>query len=499
MDPQKPAMTRLDRKIFEWFPRWGWNRFRHRALEFAYRATSQDRKRRTVATTGGTGDEQATEWDLWSLREQSRALDRDNVLAEGVLNRAVDNIVGVGFAPQAQTDDEGWNTEAEAAFNEWARRDCDVRGVHSLWNMTRLALRSRFNDGDIGFIMLEDSLQAIEADWIATPADQMSNQNITNGIKMDAVGKPISFFVGEARQKYAAHGYYLMGKDYVEVPSKNFIHHFNPKRFTQTRGVPVFAAAMPLFTQLDSYIEASIVKRQVAAMLTAFIAQEGAAAQLYGQTETETDAAGKDYELEKLKTGTIFRGRPNEKVYTISGIADDEFQAFMGQMLRFIGLSLGLPLELAMMDVSETTYGSARVALLQAQVSFRIQQQLLIDQFLNRVWSWRIGRLIQQGKLSQIDKALRVEWSKPGWKWIDPEAESTANAEALAHSMNTLKDIAAEQGKDWENLMIQRAVELKRAAEVAKEYGVDPQLLIDATVKQQPKQEGTKDANAKQA
>ncbi len=54
---------------------------------------------------------------------------------------------------------------------------------------------------------------------------------------------------------------------------------------------------------------------------------------------------------------------------------------------------------------------------------------------------------------------LRTKWIAPGWSWVDPLKEVKASKEAIDNNISSLADVAASQGKDWEEILEQRARE----------------------------------------
>lgn len=47
----------------------------------------------------------------------------------------------------------------------------------------------------------------------------------------------------------------------------------------------------------------------------------------------------------------------------------------------------------------------------------------------------------------------------PGWEWVDPQKEQKASAEAIASNLSTLSDECGKRGKDWRDVVEQRATE----------------------------------------
>ena len=61
------------------------------------------------------------------------------------------------------------------------------------------------------------------------------------------------------------------------------------------------------------------------------------------------------------------------------------------------------------------------------------------------------------------------QWVRAPKKWIDPSKEATANKIAIATAQKTFKQIAAENGNDWRNMVDDMA----EVAEYAKSKGIN--------------------------
>jgi capsid protein len=62
-----------------------------------------------------------------------------------------------------------------------------------------------------------------------------------------------------------------------------------------------------------------------------------------------------------------------------------------------------------------------------------------------------------------------VEWRPRGWKWVDPVNDLTAAALAIALGLDSRQRLAAEQGRDFEEIVL----EIKQELEFADAQGVD--------------------------
>jgi len=162
-----------------------------------------------------------------------------------------------------------------------------------------------------------------------------------------------------------------------------------------------------------------------------------------------------------------------------------EFEPFIATLLRFVGLELGMPLELVLLDYSKTNYSSAKAALTQSMITFRMWQRLITRRFLDPVIDWKMDRFFADIGARRTPENSQYLWVPPGWKWIDPPREAQAHIDAAAAGIETLQNIAAEQGGFWRDNLKQRGKEINAAMTLAEELGGDVKWrdVIPATPK----------------
>jgi capsid protein len=73
-------------------------------------------------------------------------------------------------------------------------------------------------------------------------------------------------------------------------------------------------------------------------------------------------------------------------------------------------------------------------------------------------------------------------WVPQGWQWVDPLKEAEASKLAIEQGLSTLSDETASQGKDWEEVVEQRAREQKKIKELEERDGI---TIIASDSKQQ--------------
>lgn len=162
----------------------------------------------------------------------------------------------------------------------------------------------------------------------------------------------------------------------------------------------------------------------------------------------------------------------------------DTFDVFLTKVLRILGNAFGLPYELLLKDFSKTNYSSARAALLEAWRSFLCWRSWLTRKFCQPVWEMVLEEAYLRGMFRPrnfyADRAelCRAVWIGPGRGWVDPVKEIVAAKLEEDYNYTTLADQCATQGRDWEDVLKQKAREMKRR----KELGLPEPLAAQVQV-----------------
>lgn len=438
---------------------------------FSYRNARSDRLRKTRTGLGGSGDKQASAADLWTLRELSRDLDRNNCIASGILDRAEEAIIGSGLPIHFDSGSKLWNEQAELIFWDWWMNEADIRGLMSGPQIERTAFRSVNTDGDILAIKTKGGrLQFIEAHRIITPRELTQDVSVINGVKVDHTGRPLRFFVAPETRSVSYRNLNLADMDVVEAGDAFFT--VKPRRFSQTRGVPVFATNLALFEDIDAYLEASLVAAKTsAAFVMAITRKEGGKVGI-DNSVAATDSAGNNYREEYIRPGRIEYLQDGEDVKGISHTQPGpQFAQFITQLLRFSGLNFGMPLEVLSLDFSRTNYSSARAAMLVAHRANMVQHQFFFNRFMAPIAKWRIDRAIRLGEIADRASGYHVTTTPPKMVSIDPLKDALGDVELVENGFSSHKEICAARGLDWIDNFKQRAEEITRAMKLAEKIG----------------------------
>jgi lambda family phage portal protein len=227
---------------------------------------------------------------------------------------------------------------------------------------------------------------------------------------------------------------------------------------------------MDLFKDLADYLEAEVVAARVAACFAVLVKKR----EPYDAAEARSDETNTNSQrIEELEPGMVEYLSEDEDISTVNpqrpGVT---FDMFVERILRAIGASLGLPYELVCKDFSKTNYSSARAALLQAWRYFAMRQDFLARGLCQPVWElwteegYLTGELGFDDYYAMRDAYTAAKWIGPGYRHVDPPKEVKASRDAVDGNLSTLADECALQGRDWEEVLEQRAREEARRKEL---------------------------------
>ena len=441
--------------------------------------------------TSSTSADAEINSSLVRLRNRSRQLVRDNAYARQALRAIACNVIGHGIRLQAQVPmqrgggrlDERLNRQIETAWDRWCRPStCHTAGRLSFVEISRLAIQAMAESGEVFIRMVPQAfggssvplaLEVLEADLVKEdkndgPAPDGSEWRM--GVKVDRWGRPLSYAFRTRHPGDIQNG---LGHQLVEVPAAEILHLATIERPGQTRGVPMFAAAIKRLHHLAGYEEAEVVRARAASSLMGFITSP--------EGELQGDEVYQEERVSNFEPGVFKYLAPGESVNVPTLDAPDgQFEPFMRAMLRAVAATTGVPYPSLSADYSQTNYSSSRLELLESREHWRTLQQFMIEHLHRPVFEqWMraavaVGQLDLPGYELMPERYDAVKWFPRGWGWVDPEKEVNAYKEAVRCGFATQAQIVAEQGGDLEELLVARKAEVDRAQELELQFDTNP-------------------------
>jgi capsid protein len=160
-------------------------------------------------------------------------------------------------------------------------------------------------------------------------------------------------------------------------------------------------------------------------------------------------------------------GTPGEKIKLDSAnIPNPEWFPHVKLLLTFIGINLGAPFVLAMMDTSETTFHGYRGAIDMARMGFRMNQRRRVKSFYRPAWEWRLRNWLDDDavlrrRFLSNRKPVNLfshSWTPPSWPYIEPVKDAMGDLLREANTLTSPRRRAAERGDDYSEI-VREAIE----------------------------------------
>lgn len=489
----------LDRAILAVAPAWGAKRIATRRLladaesRFArIEGAQHDDTRGSKWLISRLSPDSQLELDLQTARDRARDIYQNDSLG-GAVDSKVNHVVGMGFTPQArvraedlgidETAADEINQQIEAVFERWAPH-ADRSGRRSLWMCSRLAARHNLFDGE-SLTILSDvgradkpiplAVQVVDPERLETPPERSNDPLVRLGIEYDADGQIVAYHVRKSHPGDTMR----VNLKYDRLPADRVLHVFEPHTAEQSRGLPWMIRALNRAKDAKDYDEASILKAQVEACFAAFVSPafaSGAASAIGASSATNADGR----RLEDIVPGTIRHLDPGEQVqFAAPASPGNGFTPFMEWNYRRVAAAINWPYEMVVKNWNGLSFAAGRLVLADAKRSTEVDQKILREMWLCRVWA----RMVEEGVIvGEIDvdprdymaapwAFNRHTWIAPKWEYaLTPGEEVTADLDEIAGNLATLEDKLGKRGHDLEDFIARKS----REDRLLQEAGIAP-------------------------
>lgn len=423
------------------------------------------------------------------VRARARDLERNSDIMNSVVGAFKRNVVGGGYHVQVKIDDQELNKKIEQAWKKWCKKqNCDVTGTQSLNQIIRMAVERKKIDGGILFVkrytkdgFIPFKLQMVEVDEldIGTVKPKHSGNKVVGGIEYNYYNKPVGYWI----RQYDIDGY--SQKDAVWVDAKDVIFYFAKKRPSQLREISDMAPTIPRVRDVNEFMTAVSVKQRIEACLAVFIKKLLPTSGVGRGNGMAVNADKVSYDGKTISPGMIKEMNVGDEIQVVnpSGQGADA-TAFTKLQQRLVGAGQGISYEATSRDMAESTYSSARQGLIEDDLTYKEDKELLVE-ILDEIYETFVISAVLCGAISiphfweDKDHYLAHEWIQEPKPWIDPYKESNANKIALQTGQKTYKQIAAENGRDWRD----QINDMAEVLEYGEEKGIDMGGVLFGIVK----------------
>lgn len=425
--------------------------------------------------TGASG-EAHVRYHRLPLQNQSRDFIRNNPIYKGMIGRAVGYIVGNGFGLQAKAGDKIINADIEKRWKRFWRRP-EIRNILSGGECEEMVCSELLTVGDTGVLKTNRrKIQLIEAEQIRGKKGYADD-----GIEKDQVGMPIKFYVGG----YNKNGF-IDNRTIRGILPKAFLFLTKPERPSSIRGVPPCQASFPMLHRINDVCDSEAIAWQLLARMAVVINRKQAAEGGYTASKVDPDKTGTGAEgdlatrLTELDYALMFHAEPDEDIKGIErNIPGKDFSASLRMFLRLLGLPLGLPLEIVLLDWTKSNYSQSRAVLEQAFTSFIKWQFKLSNFFMSPVYEWWLrGEIASGDGIKETDSIFEHNWLRPSFPWIDQLKEAQAQAAKIDRNFTTHSEVCKSLNADREDINKVREEEVKDAIAIVKKIEEETSVKV---------------------
>ncbi len=395
----------------------------------------------------------------------SRAMFRNNSIYRGIINHMVNYIVGRGISLQPQSDDNDWN---RAATKQWAKfwRRPEVRDMWSGKRLIEHVCRELLITGEIWLLYTDlKKVQMLQSEQIVP---FLSNYDA--GVRTNRYGKPTVYNVAPISDTGQIARY-----EAKPVPAASMIAAYMAEDPSSLRGMPPGQSSFEMLYRLEDICDSEAQAWHVLSQIALTINREGGPDAAYGEAGAQgADAGsgvdGSDFQITEFDKGMVFQGGIGDIIHGIDrNIPGKDFPESVRMFLRLIGLPFGIPLEIVLLDWTQSNYSQSRAVLEQAHETFEDFQTLIADAILAPLYRRKLSEWLADGTLPAANSSPDHTWIMPPFPWIDPEKEGKAQAQLIELGLDSYNAALQRRGESADAIMRQNVSDVIDAITAAKQ------------------------------
>lgn len=413
------------------------------------------------------------------LRSRGRYEWENNCYCSGMVSTIATDTVGY-VAPrlQVKTDDVGYNAFIEENWRNWSENV-----LVNLPAKLRILDEGRRVEGE-NFLVVGSDAEVEEHTGVQLGISVLGSSRVAdfrgyngvleNGIYNDDgvhinvnTGRPVAYQIVPPDDELQ-YGGVSFASNVPPVPARYVYHWYMPRRSGQFRGVCEFTPALPLFAQLRRYDLATLTAAETAAMLAGIMKTTLPVA------EATLVADWTKTELERGTLLSLPEGWDAMQFKAEQPVA--AYEQFVNCILRQIGRTLDMPFGVISGDSSKYNYSSARLDYTGYDERLKFDRQQLCIRILTPLfYTWlREFLLVDSRARSKFKNGMVThEWQFTKRPSIDPRKDAQTSTELLANRTSNLAIECAKDGRNWEEVLVQRALEMKRMTELGLNEAVE--------------------------
>ena len=429
--------------------------------------------------------------NLTLLRNRSADLAINTALGSAVINTLSLYVVGDGLRLSPKINAKALGMSREEA-KEWENRvklewelfssniDLDYYRRNNFNDLQQIAYQSSLIDGD-AFVLFRRvapesisqpytlRLQIVEGNRITNPnsaGDQTgyivrnpeNGNRIIDGVEVDERGILEAYWIASSVPNDPIDNQYKKVKwdrvrAYGELTGyRNILQITRDERSGMTRGVPILAPVIETLRQISLYVNAELDSAITRAFYSLFFTQFTQPNSFNLNELKEEDREPIDTTGFNLGPGTIASLPMGIDVKSIESSKQSAFPAFVVELVKQVGASIGIPYEVLMRSFT-SSYSASRASLLQAWSNFRRQRACFIRDFCKPIYEVFLIEGIVNGRIEAPgffeDPIRRLAWSNANFygnsmEILDPLKEVNASRLRMELGLSTLEKESSE-------------------------------------------------------
>ncbi len=299
-------------------------------------------------------------------------------------------------------------------------------------------------------------IQILPCEFLDTTRDNAVD--IGGGIQYDGEGRRVGYYLYQKNPAEALNPISML------VPVDRVIHLFSPGAPTFERGVTWLAPALLALYELQSYLEASLVRAKTGSLFCGFV-----------RSADGTPVLVNDQGTAEFEPGSIARLRPGDELqFTTCPIRRKAIRHSVATQLRAISSALG-----AFMSFC----GDLRRLLQWARpAAFSAYREFLLRiccglQLRKPIWNWWLKIQVATGALPEEILTAPVRWVAPPIETLDSRMATQSMLQKIRSGLMSRSEAVAGTGVDPEALDRQIAADNQRADSLGLIFDSDPRKV----------------------
>lgn len=277
--------------------------------------------------------------------------------------------------------------------------------------------------------------------------DAGANTRICMGVRVDAHGKPVSYFI----RKNKSLDYYLCGER-EEVKADEIIHIYQQLFPGQVRGYTPLSAVLLNLNSIQEYKRAQVSSSILNSCFMGVWESQNGGADAYDEYDEQQVDENGDVAVEL--ESNVFRYAP--KNYKLNQIASNHpnpnVGSFLKSILKGVAGALGMSYNKISSDYESTSYSSLRQSNMQDEVTVKALQQFLIDHWKEHQFAIWLKYVLLSDltnlPYSKIDKFMSHDFRGRNFQYLDPQKEMQSIQMRLSLGLSSPIEQIHNLGKD---------------------------------------------------